>query len=453
MLRLSLTLLALTATSLGAPLFAQESGSPLWPVSGSDGAPALQQPVQPQAGQPGTPGTTGQPQDRGVDFVFGGVGVPAAPRGQSTSVVTRTPRPALNYQGARGTTSDLRVRVRDLCRVRGQENNRVHGLGLVTGLAGTGDSGNAARTNLTNLLRIVNVNLDPSQVASNNIAIVWVEANLPAGVKPGRTLDARVSSLYDAESLLGGSLVWCELTDPAGTTVYGTAGGPITVGGFSASGDGVSATQNHLTVGLVSQGVKVEKEVPARLITDQGFVYLDLLPKTGGFGNAVRVADAIGERFPGSAVPTDAMTVRVAAPEGLAMTDEVRFVGTLLEIGLEPEASSRIVINERTGTIVLGEQVRIGRGAITKGNLTVTIAETPEASQPAPFSQGTTEILPRTDLLIEEQDRGLSLINGAASLSEVVEVLNVLGVTPRDMIDILQSMAQAGMLHGELIVQ
>ena len=447
--RLLSPILALAACWLVPVASGQGAGSPLWPVGDQSPATATQtERIQAVPSQSVNPGGVGS-----ADFLFGGIAVPDAPRGQSSATYRRSPRIQPDFSGARGTTSQLRVRVRDLSRVRGQELNQVHGLGLVTGLAGTGDSGTAARINLTNLLRTVNVNLDPAQVTSSNVAIVWVESVLPAGVKPGRTLDARISSLYDAESLLGGSLVWCELTDPLGTTVYATAAGPVTVGGFSASGDGASATQNHLTVGLVSQGVKVEREIGSKLVSDQGFVYLDLLPKTGGFGNAVRIADAIGERFPGAAIPTDAMTVRVAVPEGLAPTDEVRFVGTLLEVGLEPEASSRIVINERTGTIVLGEQVRIGRGAITKGDLTVTIAETPQASQPAAFSQGTTEVLPRTELLIEEENRGLSLINGAASLSEVVEVLNVLGVTPRDMIDILQSMAQAGMLHGELIVQ
>ena len=428
----------LTAALLAAVPQTDAGSSALWPVA--DAAQGAQ-PVAEPAAQPAPD----------LDIVIGALGSPDAPRGASRARLQRSPR--TEYELARGTSSRLSVRVRDLARVRGQEANTVHGIGLLTGLSGTGDSGTAARIHLSNLLRTANINLDASQLASNNIAIVWVEAHLPPGVKPGRRLDGKVSSIYDAESLVGGSLVWCELTDPTGTTVYATASGSVTVGGFSAEGDGATAVKNHLTVGLVSNGVKVEREVPSRLVTEQGFVYLDLTSKTGSFGNAVRIADAIDERFGGSAVAMDAMTVRVAVPQGLDRSDEVPFVGTLMEIPLEPEASSRIVINERTGTIVLGEQVRIGRGAITKGNLTVTIAETPEASQPAPLSGGTTEVLPRTDLLIEEEDRGLSLVNGAASLAEVVEVLNVLGVTPRDMIDILQSMAQAGMLHGELIVQ
>ncbi|MEO0651330.1 MAG: flagellar basal body P-ring protein FlgI [Planctomycetota bacterium] len=371
--------------------------------------------------------------------------------GTSSSDVVRTQR--IDTGLARGNDGRLMVRVRDLASVRGMETNTVQGIGLVTGLAASGDSGLPARQAIANLLLTQNINLDPSQLASNNVAMVWIDASLPPGIKPGQRLDGRVSSIYDAESLVGGTLVWGELTSPTGDTVYATASGPITVGGFGAGGDGAEATRNHLTVGLIPEGVKVEREVPTRIVSPEGAVYLDLRAKTGSFGNAVRIADAIAAVYPGAAVPIDGMTVRVATPGGLAEYDRVRFVNSLLALELNPEASSRVVINERTGTLVLGEEVRLGRGAITKGNLTVTIAETPEVSQPAPLSEGQTAIVPRTSLLIEEEDRPLSIINGAASLAEVVEVLNVLGVSPRDMIEILQAMAQSGMLHAELVVQ
>jgi flagellar P-ring protein precursor FlgI len=442
-----------------APLWAQQDVS-LWPL------PAGAPPPLNQAGN-GSAGGNSVPEallpahlvnlppdvDAATRLHLWSMGIqaPRQPEQQSSAQILRTPRVQTGL--ARGSDGRTSVRVRDLATLRGQETNQVYGLGLVTGLSGTGDSGNAARIKLTNLLKVTNINLDPAQVASNNIAIVWVEAALPPGVKPGRRLDARVSSLYDAESLVGGNLVWCELTDPTGANVYATASGPVTTGAFSAEGDGASARRNFLTVGLVSQGCKVEREVPTQLYTEQGLVYLDLDAKSGGFGNAVRIADAIDLVYPGSAMPLDAMSVRVVPPAGLEESERVRFISSLLAIQFEPEASSRIVINERTGVIVLGEEVRISRGAITKGNLTVTISETPEVSQPGPLSQGRSEVLPRTDLLIEEEDRNLALINGAADLQQVVEVLNVLGVTPRDMIEILQSMAQSGMLHGELIIQ
>jgi flagellar P-ring protein FlgI len=301
--------------------------------------------------------------------------------------------------------------------------------------------------------RTLNINLPAAQLASNNVAVVMVEATLPAGAKPGRQLDARVSSIYDSESLDGGNLFWCELLDPTGTTVYATASGAITTGAVSAQGDGASVTRNHLTVGLVPQGVKVERAVPATLANEQGTVYLDLLPRSGGFGNAVRVADAINTMYPGSAVPMDAMTVQVTPGMGLSEGELVRYVASLLAVQFEPEASARIVINERTGVIVLGEEVRISRGAITKGNLTVTIAESPQVSQPGPLSDGETVVVPRTEINVQEDNRALTLVEGAATLAEVVEVLNVLGVTPRDMIQILQAMYQSGMLNGELVIQ
>lgn len=386
-----------------------------------------------------------------VDLFTGGVQAARPTYGSSSAAVQRTQMvdPVL----ARGNDGRLMVRVRDLADVRGMEKNVIQGVGLVTGLAATGDSGAPARQAIANLLLTQNINIDPSQLASNNVAIVWIDATLPPGIKPGRVLDGRVSSIYDAESLVGGTLVWGELTSPTGETVYATAAGPITVGGFGAEGEGAQARRNHLTVGLISNGVKVEREVPTRMVSPDGAIYLDLRAKTGSFGNAVRIADAIDTIYPGVATPIDGMTVRIALPAGLQEYDHVRFLNSLLALELNPEASSRVVINERTGTIVLGEEVRLGRGAITKGNLTVTIAESPEVSQPAPLSDGQTTVVPRTSLLIDEETRPLSIINGAASLSEVVEVLNVLGVSPRDMIEILQAMAQSGMLHAELVVQ
>jgi flagellar P-ring protein precursor FlgI len=435
---LLLSLLLQTAT----PQTPAPAARSAWPTAASFGQPAPQVPAAPAAQAP-----AGAPELN----LFGGVQSAPLTQSTSSSAVVRTPRvdPAL----ARGNDGRLMVRVRDLAEVRGMEKNVVQGIGLVTGLAATGDSGAPARQAIANLLLTQNINIDPAQLASNNVAVVWIDAVLPPGIKPGRLVDGRVSSIYDAESLLGGTLVWGELTSPTGEIVYATASGPITVGGFSAEGDGAQAKRNHLTVGMISNGVKVEREVPTRMVSEEGAVYLDLKAKTGSFGNAVRVADVVNALYPTSATPVDGMTVRVGLPQGLPNWEHVRFVNSILGLELSPEASSRVVINERTGVIVLGEEVRLGRGAITKGNLTVTIAEQPEVSQPSPFSEGQTAVVPRTSLLIEEEDRPLSIVNGAASLAEVVEVLNVLGVSPRDMIEILQSMAQSGMLHAELVVQ
>ena len=380
-----------------------------------------------------------------------GIQAPAQPGGASSSAVVRGPRH--EGQAAPGAGGAVRVRVQDMVAVRGQERNVVQGIGLVTGLAGTGDAANAAKRNLISMLQTQNVNVSIGDISSKNVAVVWVEATLEPGIKPGRPIDVRVSSIYDCESLVGGNLVHTELTDMTGRAVYATASGPITTGAFQAEGQGATATRNHLTVGLVPLGGKVEREVPSQLVSEHGFVYLDLRALRGSFANAARIADEVNRLYPGAAVAQDAMTVAVRVPSDLSPADHVPYLSSILQREIEPEAAARVVLNERTGVIVMGEGVRITRGAITKGNLTVTIAETPEASQPGPLSSGTTEVLPRTSLLLEEEDRALTIVNGAVTLQEVVEVLNVLGVTPRDMIQILQAMAQSGMLHAEIVVQ
>lgn len=380
----------------------------------------------------------------------GAVEAPVQPQGVSSSTVTRGPR-LVAAPGA-GTAGRVTVRVGDLVAVRGQEENQIQGLGLVTGLSGTGDATTAARQAIINLLKTQNIVLDLQAVASANTAVVLVQATLEPGIKPGRQMDVRVSSLYDCESLVGGILLATELTDVTGTKVYATAAGPVTTGAFSAEGQGASATRNHLTVGTIPLGGKVEREVPTQMVSDHGFVYLDLRALKGSFENATRIATVLNGLYPSMAIAQDPMTVAVRVPGDLPKESTVSFISSLLSQEIEPAAFARVVVNERTGVIVMGEGVRISRGAITKGNLTVTIAETPEASQPGPLSNGKTEVLPRTSLLVDEEDRPLTIVNGAVTLAEVVEVLNVLGVTPRDMIQILQLMAQSGMLHAEVLV-
>jgi flagellar P-ring protein precursor FlgI len=385
-----------------------------------------------------------------LEALAGAVEAPAQPFGASDATVLRGPRFAVTpAAGARGA---ITVRIGDLVAVRGQEENQVQGIGLVTGLSGTGDSTIAARQAILNLLKTQNIVLDLQSVASANAAVVLVQATLEPGIKPGRALDVRVSSLYDCDSLVGGVLLQTELADMTGSRVFATAAGPVTTGAFFAEGDGARATRNHSTVGTIPLGGKVEREVPTTIVSDHGFVYLDLRALKGSFANATRITTAINALYPTAAIAQDAMTVSVRVPPDLPRESTVSFLTSILEREIEPAAFARVVVNERTGTIVMGEGVRISRGAITKGNLTVTIAETPEASQPGPFSKGRTEVLPRTSVLVEEEDRPLTIVNGAVTLQEVVEVLNVLGVTPRDMIQILQLMSQSGMLHAEILV-
>jgi flagellar P-ring protein precursor FlgI len=389
--------------------------------------------------EPGVPRTVVAPNE---------LQAPEQPSARSSSRAGITPRFAA--EPGKGAAR-VRARVGALVEVRGQEDNALVGVGLVTGLAGTGDSVNMTRQLLQNLLLSQNVKIDPTQLTPKNIALVRVEANLPAGIQPGRRIDVRVSTLGDAKSLQGGTLALAELTDLSGSMVYATAFGPVDVGGYLAEGAAASATKNHVTVGVVPGGGKVERGVPSRVVSDHGYIYLDARAAHGSFGNLVRISDSINEVYPSAAeVASDGRTVRVRVPADLPESVHVAYLQSILEREIEPDGVPRVVINERTGTIVMGEGVRLRPGAVAYGALTVTVAETPEASQPAPLSGGTTEVLPRTELDVSEENHALVAVPGAVTLQEVVEVLNVLGTTPRELIGVLEAMSQAGLVLAEI---
>jgi flagellar P-ring protein precursor FlgI len=394
-------------------------------------------------------GASAQEGDAPIAWPLGGIEAPSQPSGSSSSTYTRTqrfvPRPAI------GSLSATRTPVSSLVGVRGMEYSDVMGVGLVTGLAGSGDSAAAAKQLLQNLLLTRTINIDLQALSSKNIAVVLVEAELSSGTKPGRAIDVRVSTIGDASSLLGGTLVMTELTDMMGRDVYVTASGPVTVGGFSAGGEGASATKNHVTVGTLPGGGKVQREVPTSIVSEHGFIYLDIKSAHDTLGNIVNIAAAVNELYPGLAETTaDGKSVRIAVPDDLPPSAHAHFAASVLRQEVVAESLARVIINERSGVIVMGGDVRLQPGVIAYGNLTVTIAETPETSQPGPVSTGNTEVLERTTLTIEEENNALVLAPGAATLQEVVDVLNVLGTTPRDMITILQAMSQAGTLLAEI---
>ena len=382
-------------------------------------------------------------------FPIGGVEAPTQPSRASSSTVTRSAR--TGAVGRPGSLAAIKTPVRGLVAVRGQEENVLIGIGLVVGLAGTGDSGEAAKILQQNALRTQNLNLDLQALSTKNMAVVLAEATLPAGLKPGRTIDVRVSSIGDAKSLVGGVLLLTELTDMTGTTVYATAAGPVTVGGFSAEGAGATATRNHVTVGVLPGGGKVEREVPTHVVSENGTIYLDVKPGQDSFANVVRINEAINQLYPGvSRTMPDGKSLRVEVPFDLPEDAHIAFLDTILSREVLSETAARVILNERTGVIVMGGDVRLRPGVITMGSLTVTVAETPEVSQPGPTSRGQTEIVDRTDLSVEEQDNALFIVPGAATLQEVVDVLNVLGASPRDLITILTSMSEAGMLVADI---
>jgi flagellar P-ring protein precursor FlgI len=377
------------------------------------------------------------------------VQAPTQPNTVSSAAWTKDQRYA--PLGLTRPAGDFGTPISALAAVRGQEDNSVMGIGLVVGLQGTGDSIEAARRLLSNLLLTRNINVDLNTLSSKNIAIVQVEATLPAGVKPGRKLDATVSAIGDAISLQGGVLAFTELTDVSGRTVWATASGPITVGGFLVEGEAAKATKNHTTVGTLPSGAKCEREVPTSVVSEHGWVHLDLRASHDTLGNAVRIAEAVNSAYPGTAeVTVDGKTIKVRVPADLPASGHAAFVDAVLRRTIVADNVARVVINERTGVVVMGGDVRLRPGAIAHGALTVTIAESPVASQPGPQSNGQTVVLPRTDVGVTEQNNALVGVPGATTLQEVVDVLNVLGATPRELISILQAMAQGGLLEAEI---
>ena len=379
----------------------------------------------------------------------GAIQAPTQPSGRSSAAYTRGAR----NEPVSAQTSNNRIftPVGSLVEVRGQEENQVIGIGIVTGLAGTGDSVNMTRGLINNLLNTHNIKIDPQQITAKNVALVRVEATLPPGIMPGRKIDVRVSTLGDSKSLESGTLALTELTDISGERVYATAAGPINVGGFSREGDGASVQKNVVTSGVLAMGGKVERAVPSQIVSDHGYIYLDARAAHGSFGNMVRIADTINELYPDVAqADVSGRSVTVRVPEDLPRNAWMAYLDSLLRLEIEPDDFARVVVNERSGVIVMGDGVRLRPMAVAYGNLTVTVAESPDASQPGPLSDGTTETLARTDIQVDEENNGLAVIPGAVTLQEVVEVLNVLGTTPRDTISILEAMAQAGMLLADI---
>lgn len=380
----------------------------------------------------------------------GGIEAPTQPRLRSTSSVNRTPR----YAPDPRQNPNLRATntaITSLVSVRGMEDNHVMGIGLVTGLAGTGDSGNSAKMLLQNLLLTRNINVDIQALSSKNIAVVRVEANIPAGIRAGQRIDVRASTIGDATSLQGGTLAMTELTDITGRYVYVTASGPVTVGGFSVGGENATATRNHVVVGTLPAGGKIEREVETSIVSEHGYLYLDVRAAHDTLGNVVNITEAINGLYPHVAIPSgDGKSIHVKVPGDLPKREYVAFAHSILSREVQAENVARVIINERSGVIVMGGDVRLQPGVITHGNLTVTIAETKEVSQPGALSGGTTETQGSTDLDVVEDDSALILAPGASTLQEVVDVLNVLGTTPRDMITILQAMSQSGTLLAEI---
>ncbi|GAB6064575.1 flagellar basal body P-ring protein FlgI [Deferrisoma palaeochoriense] len=340
------------------------------------------------------------------------------------------------------------VRVKDIARVDGVRKNQLIGYGLVVGLNGTGDKSGVAFTtqSTANLLERLGVAVTPDDIKLKNVAAVIVTAELPPFARAGQRIDVTVSSVGDASSLQGGTLLLTPLRAPNGD-VYAVAQGPLSIGGFGAGAAGGGVQQNHPTVGRIPGGALLERDAP---LPDLGRGYVDLVLREPDFTTAARLAGAVGTAFgPGTAQALDAGRVRVVVPEGEA-ADPVGFLARLEAVTVEPDAVARVVVDERTGTVVLGQDVRVRPVALSHGNLTVQITPYLEVSQPEALSAGQTVARERAQVTVTEEEAKVLLLEPGETLASLVQALNALGVSPRDLVAIFQALKAAGALQAEL---
>lgn len=343
------------------------------------------------------------------------------------------------------------VRIKDLVEFEGVRGNDLVGYGLVVGLDGTGDAlRNSPFTEeaLVNLLERLGVNVSGEQFRPKNVAAVLVTAALPPFARAGSRIDATVSAIGDADSLMGGTLIMTPLTAADGQ-IYAVSQGPILAGGIVAEGVADSVTQGVPTTGVIPGGARVEREIAFDL---SAMTKLRLALRDPDFTTASRIEHTINREFAGLARMLDAGTVDLDLSQG---RDPARTLSRIENLGVAPSQKARVVVDQRSGTIVLGDDVRVSRVAVAQGGLTLRVTEAPVVSQPNPFSRvGETIAVPRSRAAIdEEQGAGLAMIAGQVSLAELVGGLNALGVTPNDMIDILKAIKAAGALHAEFVVQ
>ncbi len=338
-------------------------------------------------------------------------------------------------------------RIKDLATIGGVRDNQLVGYGLVVGLDGTGATSRFAQQSVISMLGQMGVNLPPTDsVSLKNVSAVMLTATLPAFARPGQTIDVTVSALDNAKSLRGGTLLMSPLKGADGQ-VYAIAQGNLLVGGAGASGGGSATQVNHLAAGRIPGGATVERAVPTRLAQD-GVISLEL--KQGDFSTASRVADAVDRAFgKGTALPLDGRLIQVRGPAD--PRQRVAFLAELENLRLNAAAPvPRVIINARTGSIVMNQLVTLDKFAIAHGNLTVTVNTEPQVSQPGALAGGQTAVTERADVQLKSDKGELISVPAAASLNDVVRALNTLGATPQDLLAILQAMKAAGALKAEL---
>lgn len=343
-------------------------------------------------------------------------------------------------------------RIKDIADIQGIRGNPLTGVGLVIGLAGTGDSSQPSRQILTNIFREAGIVLEPKDLTGGNIAVVMVTAELGPFAREGSRIDVDVSAVADAKSLQGGMLLPTPLKGLDGQ-IYAVAQGGISLGGWAAAGDEASITKNHQTVGRIPAGAIVEKaEIAAFVeqIADRRFITLNL--RNNDFTTAQRIGRAVNRTYRDSAAVIDAGTIRIKVPQQVEPATIVSFIDDMTQLDVKVDVPAVVVINERTGTIVVGENVGISAVAISQGSLVVKIKETEFVSQPsAPFSDaGTTERVPDTIIGVEEKDTYLIPVERSVTISDLARTLNAIGATPRDMIAIFNTLKTAGALQARL---
>jgi flagellar P-ring protein precursor FlgI len=340
------------------------------------------------------------------------------------------------------------VRLKELVSLEGVRDNQLIGYGLVVGLAGTGDRQQSLfpAQSLTNLLERMGLTVSPTAIQVKNTAAVMVTATLPPYSRPGSRIDVTAAAVADAPSLQGGVLLMTGLKGPDGQ-VYAVAQGPMVLGGFVAGAAANAKVVNHPTVGRIPNGAIVERAAPSVELENPLRIQL----QRADFTTATRVAEALNRRFGGVAHAENAALVTVALPVEF-QKNTTGFIAEMERLTVETDRLASIVVNERTGTIVMGKDVKIAPVAIMQGNLSVEIQTTFDVSQPNPLSSGTTQVTPQTNLAVRQEPTRNVLLKDGATVEELVRALAAIGSTPRDIISILQNLKSAGALDAELEV-
>ncbi|MGB3273012.1 MAG: flagellar basal body P-ring protein FlgI [Xanthobacteraceae bacterium] len=349
------------------------------------------------------------------------------------------------------TAAEATSRIKDLANIEGVRQNQLIGYGLVVGLNGTGDTLNNipfTKQSLQAMLERMGVNIRGATIRTGNVAAVMVTGNLPAFGTQGTRMDVTVSALGDAKSLQGGTLLVTPLLGADGN-VYAVAQGSVAIGGFQAEGAAASITRGVPTVGRIANGAIIEREIEFAL---NRLPNIRLALRNADFTTAKRIAAAVNDYLGNkTAEPLDPSTVQLSVPKEFK-GNVVALLTEIEQLQVEPDLAAKIVIDERSGIIVMGRDVRVSTVAVAQGNLTVTISESPQVSQPNPLSRGQTVVTPNTRVGVQEDGKKLAVVKNGVSLQQLVDGLNSLGIGPRDLIGILQAIKAAGAIEADIEV-